>query len=201
MTELAVPLGARARSILDAARTCFELYGFHAASMARIAGEAGVSVGHIYRYFANKEAVIGAIAEQDLEDLTHDIDTLSGGPTEMAAHLLAFFERNRSRRRTALWLEVMAEGARNPKIAAMIQDAERSIRGRLTKAMSQSCLDQGCSLDSEEVERRMSLIGVLMDGLQMRMFQEGPAAPPGLKEHVGALLAQTLSIAPIEPAR
>ena len=57
----------RRRQVLDAAQALFKQHGFHSTSMAQIAAEAGMSVGHIYRYFDNKEAVITAIVAQDLE--------------------------------------------------------------------------------------------------------------------------------------
>ena len=189
----------QALRILDASRRCFERYGFHAASMAQIAGAAGMSVGHIYRYFANKEAVVAAIVEQDLEEIIADIETLNGTPDEIAGRILGHVERSRSRRRTALWLEMMAEGARNPKIALLIQDFDRRIRARLHEAISHGCIDQGGEPDMapEEIESRMSLIGVMMDGLQVRTFLEGEALPEGVQKHIRALLAQTLSPAPI----
>ena len=51
----------RRSQILDAALVCFAKHGFHQASMHDISAEAGISVGLIYRYFENKEAVIAAI--------------------------------------------------------------------------------------------------------------------------------------------
>src|SRR5690606_21791567 len=52
--------------ILQAAQRCFVEHGFHAASMASIAGTAGVSAGLIYRYFASKNEIIVAIVERQL---------------------------------------------------------------------------------------------------------------------------------------
>ncbi len=185
--------------ILQAARCCFERYGFHAASMAQIAGAAGMSVGHIYRYFANKEAVVAAIVEQDLEEVFADIETLVGTPDEVAGRILAHMERSRCRSRTALWLEMLAEGARNPKIAALITTFDRRIRDRLHQAISQGCIDRGqqAQMDAEEIGTRMSLIGLLIDGWQVRTFMEGDALPEGVQQRIRALLAQTLSPAPI----
>ena len=48
--------------IVAAARRCFARDGFHQTSMPDIAGEAGVSAGAPYRYFASKEEIILAIA-------------------------------------------------------------------------------------------------------------------------------------------
>ena len=54
----------RREQILKAAMVCFAKRGFHQASMHDISAEAGISVGLIYRYFENKEAVISAMADR-----------------------------------------------------------------------------------------------------------------------------------------
>ena len=53
----------RRRQILRAAGQCFAEKGFHQASMAEIAKAAGLSMGLLYRYFANKDALVMAFAE------------------------------------------------------------------------------------------------------------------------------------------
>src|SRR5580704_5985356 len=58
--------------ILDAALVCFAKRGFHQASMHDISAEAGISVGLIYRYFENKEAVISAMADRHKKEI-HEI--------------------------------------------------------------------------------------------------------------------------------
>ena len=55
--------------MLDAAAICFRNHGFHGASMAQISKTAGMSPGHIYHYFDNKEAIIAAIVERDMEEM------------------------------------------------------------------------------------------------------------------------------------
>src|ERR1700739_1869281 len=62
----------RPAQILDAAVACFAKRGFHQASMHDISAEAGISVGLIYRYFQNKEAVISAMADRHKKQI-HDI--------------------------------------------------------------------------------------------------------------------------------
>ena len=54
----------RRAQILRAAMVCFAECGFHQTSMHDISEEAGISVALIYRYFASKEAVISALAEE-----------------------------------------------------------------------------------------------------------------------------------------
>src|ERR1044072_2817542 len=59
----------RRSQILEAAVVCFAKRGFHQASMHDISAEAGISVGLIYRYFQNKEAVIAAMADRHKSEL------------------------------------------------------------------------------------------------------------------------------------
>src|ERR1700674_5304008 len=62
----------RPTQILDAALVCFAKRGFHQASMHDISAEAGISVGLIYRYFENKEAVISAMADRHKQEI-HEV--------------------------------------------------------------------------------------------------------------------------------
>jgi AcrR family transcriptional regulator len=66
----------RRQQILDAARAEFTSNGFHATSMDDIIRAAGMSPGGVYRYFAGKEAIIAAIAEQVVGELTATVDQI-----------------------------------------------------------------------------------------------------------------------------
>src|SRR6185436_13388815 len=67
----------RRAQILEAARNCFASFGFQGTSVDRIAAEAGVSVGLLYRFFNSKAAMIEAIiideVEAQLEQLSEAI--------------------------------------------------------------------------------------------------------------------------------
>lgn len=54
---------SRRNQILDAAQRCFKKQGFHKTTLRDIAQEFGMSAGHIYNYFSNKEAIIEALVE------------------------------------------------------------------------------------------------------------------------------------------
>ena len=60
--------GRRAH-ILAAARECFARDGFVESSMSDLVRETGMSSGAIYRYFPSKDAVIAAIAAENLDEL------------------------------------------------------------------------------------------------------------------------------------
>ena len=79
LTQAEPVLLDRKTQILDAAIRCFARRGFHLTSMHDISAEAGISVGLIYRYFANKEAVISAMADrhkQEIADVLENRDEL-----------------------------------------------------------------------------------------------------------------------------
>lgn len=72
--------------ILASAVVKFKEQGFDGASMRQIASGAGVSLGNVYRYFENKEALFNAIVEPVYKSyikFIHDIDDLI---LEEAAH-------------------------------------------------------------------------------------------------------------------
>jgi AcrR family transcriptional regulator len=57
-------------AILDATVQVLERQGSDAASTSRIAEVAGVSVGTLYQYFANREAILDALQDREFERAT-----------------------------------------------------------------------------------------------------------------------------------
>jgi AcrR family transcriptional regulator len=124
----------RRQQILDAAAACFRQHGFHGASIAKICAAAGMSPGHIYHFFNNKEAIIGAIVEQRVENSLNMIADFENGADTFGA-LLECAELGLQEKTdvdfAGLWLEVLAEAARNPEMAAIVRAADGKIRLRL----------------------------------------------------------------------
>ena len=185
----AAALCSRSRGILDAARTCFARHGFHGASMARIAEEAGISVGHIYRYFENKEAVVAAIVEGDLEDAAAQIAQLGGSPEEIADRTLEHIQEKALGGFTALRLEIMSEAARNPRIAALMHDADAQLRRHLGRALLSAELPGLTGA----TEARIELICALWEGLALRVFKQQGKLNPALLREAKSVLARTLA--------
>lgn len=63
------------RAILEAAARVFEEHGVAGATTDRIAERAGVSIGSLYQYFPNKEALVAALVEDQLD--TKNAQTLA----------------------------------------------------------------------------------------------------------------------------
>lgn len=68
-----VPSQARAqetvRAILQAAAEVIAEYGYAAGTTNRIAARAGVSIGSLYQYFPNKDAILGALHARHQEEV------------------------------------------------------------------------------------------------------------------------------------
>lgn len=93
-----------------------------------------MSAGHIYHYFENKEAIIGAIVAQDLETLL----TLTAELRAACNVRKALIERaaegvldQLDPASAALKVEIVAEAARNPHVARIVREADATCRREL----------------------------------------------------------------------
>jgi AcrR family transcriptional regulator len=156
----------RRAQVLDASVLCFGRSGFHGASMADIAAEASMSVGQIYRYFASKEAIIAAIVARDFAQaltLMDDVKLRQGGPAdqiiELVRHKMAHMD---DPIRTALSLEILAEAARNPRVAEILREADETGRAWLRGVLTRH------GVTGEYIEARMDMISMLVEGWTTR---------------------------------
>ena len=83
-----IPALDRREQILTAAMVCFAKRGFHQASMHDISAEAGISVGLIYRYFENKDAVISAMADNHKREIQQVLERARQAPSARALEVL-----------------------------------------------------------------------------------------------------------------
>lgn len=160
---------ARCQQILDATVRCVRRSGFHGASMSDIAAEAKMSVGVIYRYFANKEAIIEAIVANDLAAMRAKFAEWDKLPDERLLDVLLetlehAIEHKYCPDHCALALEVLAEAGRNPRVARIVQEAdaqERELGRNLCRRIAP---------DQDEAARtaRGEIIAMLFDGMLVR---------------------------------
>lgn len=163
----------RRQQILDAAAECFRKSGFHGASMSEIAKSFGMSAGHIYNYFESKEAIIEAMVKRDLDQALERIAKIQGEKDILKA-MLGTVDEGVQRRidRSELDTEILAEAARNPKIAATVQGTDSVIREKVTNLIKgiQPLKDsQPCELN---LAAKSTILMALFDGLQIRAIRD-----------------------------
>ncbi|MDY0956270.1 TetR/AcrR family transcriptional regulator [Stenotrophomonas rhizophila] len=166
----------RRRQVLDAATECFRREGFHGSSIARISRAAGMSAGHIYHYFANKEAIVEAIADREQDNMADLVQKLAqdteGGDlvARLTRHTAEKVEQNSDPAVVGLMLELAAESARNPTIAQILQRSDRVIGDQFVDLIHR--IGSLSNLPTEELRLRMTMIAALMQGLAMRSIVE-----------------------------
>lgn len=180
----------RRKQILDAARDAFRAHGFHAASMAVVAANARMSVGQIYRHFANKEAIVAAIVGEHVEEFMRDLTLLESADGPLWERLLnninhsiwahidnGFF---------SLAYEVRAEAARNPTLQQILVTKDIQIQERMMDLMKSTDL---AGLSDEGLRLRSEQVCLLFEGLIARIGRRRDFDPLMIKALVGPLLA------------
>lgn len=131
----------RRAQILDAAVVCFAKHGFHQASMHDISTEAGISVGLIYRYFENKEAVISAMADRHKKEIHEVVERARQAPTLLEALEILFTAHcceESPKVQSAFVVDLYAEAARNPQIAELVRDVLQTAMDGVTDVIARS---------------------------------------------------------------
>jgi TetR/AcrR family transcriptional repressor of uid operon len=126
--------------ILDAAIICFAKRGFHLASMHDISAEAGISVGLIYRYFENKEAVIAAMADRHKSQIQDLLQQAAQAPSLLESLEILFTAHccEEPKLQSAFVVDLYAEAARNPKIAGLVLDVVDTAMDGVTDLIGRS---------------------------------------------------------------
>lgn len=172
-------INARRDQIIAAARLCFRKHGFHGAGMAEIAKTSQLSVGQIYRYFDNKDAIIEEIVRRMV---TNKIQLITGN-----AHNLQQIAHNLAHRRIgnlsspfkedicmeqkeqaeidhALMLEVAAEATRNPVVEKIWRDSEKQLFNEAKSFLSKSFPQ----FSDAEMTAKVESLAVICEGTAFR---------------------------------
>ena len=115
----------RPTQILDAALVCFAKRGFHQASMHDISTEAGISVGLIYRYFENKDAVISAMADRHKKEIQEVLERAQQAPNLLESLEILFTAHcceDAPQVVSAFVVDLYAEASRNQRVADLVRD-------------------------------------------------------------------------------
>jgi AcrR family transcriptional regulator len=140
LADPALPLRRRTQ-ILEAALSSFRERGFRQTTVEEICAEARISPGALYRYFDSKADIIAAIALDARAEAEAMLDRLGGaeglidGLAELAR---AFFETFDGGGDAALLADVWAEAARDPLLAAALQERDRAAVARVAAAIEKA---------------------------------------------------------------
>lgn len=185
---------ARRGEILEAAVGCFIRRGFHQTGMQEICAAAGMSPGALYRYFDSKDAIIEAIAAAEQRENAALLATLAGSRDPVAgleavveAVLLAYADPDEGR----LAVEVLAEAARNPRVAEgfarNLAEMKAGVVAALEAGQAEGVIDPGlAAVPVAEV------LIALMDGLCARSILDPEHDPRALLSTLRTLIRRFL---------
>jgi TetR/AcrR family transcriptional repressor of uid operon len=148
----------RRQQVLEAAEHCFRACGFHGASIASIAKKAGMSSGHIYHYFENKEAIIGASVAHEagitvarMQGFARSDDVLATLVEEAEGALMRSLDPSSN----ALIMEILSEAGRNASVAGQV-------------------------LSDAVVVAKAEMLGAMVDGIRIRAIRNPKVNPEAL---------------------
>jgi TetR/AcrR family transcriptional regulator, transcriptional repressor of aconitase len=181
---------ARREQILAAARRCFLRDGFHATSMQDLFTEAGLSAGAVYSYFASKDDVIAAIAEQNMRSVTDMINVIAAErPGQPVGAVLAdVMEILRAQDEqdglSKLTVIVWSEAVRNPSLAARFTALLTQLQASLAEVIQQT---RGSLPGDVPADVLAVTLLSLVPGYLVQLALLGPAAVDGVPGAVRAL--------------
>lgn len=191
---------AKRFQILEAAGRCFARDGFQRASISAICGEAGISPGHLYHYFENKEAIVGGMIDGALEVATCRFNCLIG-QKDIVGALVADIEKAERQSELSccpsekLPLEMMAEARRDSKIAAIVAEHSQNVRGLLASLLREG-QERGQVDRSLDADMAAILILSVLDGTQTLTLRDPDLDLSGRIGHLRTLIMKFLAPPP-----
>jgi AcrR family transcriptional regulator len=183
--------------LLAAAGRVFARRGFHGTSLDAVAEEAGFSRGAVYYNFADKEELFLELLDrrcarraQDLRELFTDEDDDIAATSRQAqvAAERAFDAMTGDPEWRALYLEFLAQAARDPAVRRRFSKRTSEMRGALEEIVVERTRPLARALDMEP-EQLAVAIDALGDGLwAQHMLHGARAVPPDLFSKTLALL-------------
>lgn len=175
--------------ILDAAARVFAEYGYAAGTTNRIAEAADLSIGSLYQYFPNKDAILSALTDAHIDAgaalLT---DRTADGLPESLDELLRLFVRaaiDNHRDDTRLHRVLFEEAPRSPALLNRLHHTEDgSVR------LAQALLDNHPDVTVEDTAFAARMVVATIESLTHRLLAcEKPADAGQLEDGIVAMLA------------
>jgi AcrR family transcriptional regulator len=163
--------------ILDGADRAFRTSGFRGTTIPDIAGEAGVSVGLIYRYFPSKEelflSVCQAKTEQQLDELAVALAGIADPVDRLGLAIDTFVRSLVEEGWGAIVVQAWAEADNNPRLRDLLSrqfDQERGFAAMFIR----EAIARGEAAADLDVESLSLAAAMLLDGAIAHQAERGP---------------------------
>lgn len=160
----------RMKMILDGARACFVMSGFHGASMSEISKRAKVSAANIYQYYSNKEELILALVENNLTaelEVISEITHSDLSYEELRKILTPLLTTEQGLMLSQIRIEILSEAARNKRVSDLVNKCDGN--SFLAIVDSVKLLRETGRVSHEiDPERAAFEIAILFEGLLVR---------------------------------
>jgi AcrR family transcriptional regulator len=184
----------RIETVLDAAERLFAVLGYEATSTNQIAAEAQTSIGSLYQFFPNKEAILRALVARSQEQMREVLEGVFASdprdelsPDELLDRLLdpliALYARGY--RMLALFVALPRTGDGALAGEPLVEEIVRRLDARLARRMP------GLSAERRELSVRMIVetVRALMPLMTTAEGQTRPEAVTELKRMLRAYIA------------
>ena len=138
--------------------------------MHDISAEAGISVGLIYRYFENKDAVISAMADRHKTEIHEVLERAQQAPTLLESLEILFTAHcceDAPQLVSAFVVDLYAEASRNPHVADLVCDVLQTAMDGVTDLIARSP-EAGSAADGLKPHELAELIFAVSRGMLMR---------------------------------
>jgi AcrR family transcriptional regulator len=167
--------------ILEGAHRAFRAHGYRGTSIPVIAGEAGVSVGLIYRYFASKEelflSVCQAQSDLQLNELAALLSTIPDPHARLDAAIRFFVASLMEDGWGAIIIHAQAEADRNPRLRDMLIRISDQHRG-FSAMFIRELIARGEAPPDMDVDSASLAVALLLQGAVAHQAEHGAGWDP-----------------------
>ena len=182
---------ARIDAALDAATRLLEREGAEAVTTTRVAMEASMAVGSVYRYFPDKAAILDTLWQRYLGEFGHLMDTLGAraevetwdDPVGLVIDAFVDFYRDKPALR-AIWF--------GSRLSDDVMVADRQQDLAMAAGLQRLILAQGLPA-SDRLETQAYACVLICDSLLKEAFRNDPLGEPALLEETKAILRAYLA--------
>lgn len=167
--------------ILEGAHRAFLARGYRGTSIPVIAGEAGVSVGLIYRYFPSKEELFLSVCQRQtdlqLNELAAHLSSIPDPHARLDAAVRFFVDSLVEDGWGAIIIHAQAEADRNPRLRDMlirISDQERGFSAMFIREL----IARGEAPPDMDVDSASLAVALLLHGSVAHQAERGTAWDP-----------------------